>query len=117
MFVTSLDGRIARIYPISVWTQNENFLAALAADDPQAADAIGFMANHYGAEGKMDAQGRVTLPTELRRELALENQEVRVDCSMGGINVYSMKEYEARNARYRENLEASLSAAKRKGFR
>lgn len=117
LFVTSLDGRIARIYPISVWTQNENFLAALAADDPQAADAIGFMANHYGAEGKMDAQGRVTLPTELRRELALENQEVRVDCSMGGINVYSMKEYEARNARYRENLEASLSAAKRKGFR
>jgi MraZ protein len=117
LFVTSVDGRIARIYPISVWEQNEKLLADLSAEDPEAADALTFLANHYGAEGKMDPQGRVTLPTEMRRELALENQEVRLDCSLSGINIYSMKEYDARNQRYRENLEAKLSVAKKKGFK
>ena len=117
LFVTSLDGRIARIYPISVWEQNEKLLAELTAEDPEAADSIGFLANHYGSEGKLDPQGRVTLPSELRRELALENEEVRVDCFLGGINIYSMKEYEERNRRFRENLDAKLNTAKRKGLR
>ena len=117
LFVTSVDGRIARIYPISVWEQNEKLLADLSAEDPEAAEALGFIANHYGAEGKMDPQGRVTLPAELRRELTLENQEVRVDCFMGGINVYGMKEYEERNRRFRENLDAKVNAARKKGFR
>jgi MraZ protein len=117
LFVTSTDGRIARIYPISVWEQNEKFLEQLSAEDPEAADSLGFLANHYGAESKMDPQGRVTLPTELRREFSLENQEVRVECSMGAINVYSMAEYAARAERYRENLESKLNAAKKKGFK
>ena len=117
LFVTSTDGRIARIYPISAWEQNEKFLASLATEDPEAADSIGFMTNHYGAEGKMDPQGRVTLPTELRREFSLENQEVRVECFMGAINVYSMAEYAARRERFGQNLDAKLSAAKKKGFR
>jgi|SRR5579871_2398163 len=117
LFVTSIDGRTARIYPISVWEQNEKFLAELSSEDPGAAEALGFIANHYGAEGKLDGQGRVTLPTELRRELEIENQEVRVDCFLGGINVYSMKEYEERNRRFREGLEEKLNSAKKKGFR
>jgi DNA-binding transcriptional regulator/RsmH inhibitor MraZ len=65
----------------------------------------------------MDPQGRVTLPSELRREFSLENQEVRVECSTGAINVYSMAEYAARAERYRENLESKLNAAKKKGFK
>jgi transcriptional regulator MraZ len=117
LFVTSTDGRIARIYPISAWEQNEKFLATLSTEDPEAADSLLFLANHYGAEGKMDPQGRVTLPTELRREFSLENQEVRVECSLGAINVYSMAEYVARTERYRENLDAKLAAAKKKGFK
>ena len=80
LFVTSVDDRIARIYPISVWKGNEKVLEALATEDPEAADALAFIANDYGAEAKVDSQGRVTLPTDLRRALALENQEVRVDC-------------------------------------
>ena len=117
LFVTSTDGRIARIYPISAWEQNEKSLAQLAQDDPEAADSILFLANHYGAESKMDPQGRVTLPTELRREFSLEDQEVRVECSLGAISVYSLAEYAARTERYRSNLDEKLSAAKRKGFR
>ena len=117
VFVTSIDGRIARIYPNSVWNGNVKILEELNTQDPAAADAIGFMANHYGADGKVDPQGRVTLPTDLRRELGLENQEVRLDCSQGGVSIYSMTEYEARKRDAEANMAENLRAAKLKGFK
>jgi MraZ protein len=116
-FVTSLDRRIARIYPISVWEQNEKVMSELSAQDPDAAEALGFTANDLGADAKLDPQGRMTLPTELRRELDMENQEVRLACFLGAIDVYSMKEYDARKLKARENLPASLVAAKKMGFK
>ena len=116
-FVTSVDDRIARIYPISVWKGNEKVLEALATEDPDAAEALAFVANDYGAEAKVDPQGRMTLPTDLRRALALENQEVRLDCSQGAINVYSKTEYEARKQKAKDSLAEKLKAAKLKGFK
>jgi transcriptional regulator MraZ len=116
-FVTSTDGRIARIYPISVWKGNEKVLEVLAMENPDAAEALAFVANDYGAESKMDAQGRMILSTDLRRALALENQEVRLDCTQSAINVYSKAEYEARRQRASDALADKLKAAKLKGFK
>jgi MraZ protein len=117
-FVTSVDDRIARIYPISVWKGNEKILEALATEDPDAAEALAFVANDYGAEAKVDPQGRMTLPTDLRRALALENQEVRLDCSQGGaINIYSKTEYEERKRKAKDSLAEKLKTAKLKGFK
>lgn len=116
-FVTSPDGRIARIYPISVWKENEKVLAELAKVDSDAAEAIVFMANDLGSDAKIDAQGRMTLSTDLRRALALENQDVRLDCSQSAINVYSNAEYEARKRQAQENLAERLKLAKSKGFK
>jgi len=117
LFVTSTDNRIARIYPISVWKGNEIVLEQLAAEDPDAAEALAFITNDYGAEAKIDPQGRVTLPTDLRRALVLENQEVRLDCTQSAINVYSNAEYEARKRQAREKLAENLKTAKLKGFK
>jgi len=116
-FVTSVDDRIARIYPISVWKGNEKILDALATEDPDAAEALAFVANDYGAEAKVDPQGRMTLPTDLRRALALENQEVRLDCSQGAVNIYSKTEYEERKRKAKDSLAEKLKAAKLKGFK
>jgi MraZ protein len=116
-FVTSVDDRIARIYPISVWKGNEKILEELATENPDAAEALAFIANDYGAEAKIDGQGRLTLPTDLRRGLALENQEVRLDCSLGAVNVYSKAEYEARKQQAKDMLAEKLKAAKQKGFK
>jgi len=116
-FVTSVDDRIARIYPISVWKGNEKILEELATEDPDAAEALLFVTNDYGAEAKVDPQGRVTLPTDLRRALSLENQEVRLDWSQGAINVYSKVEYEARKRQAKDNLPEKLKMAKLKGFK
>lgn len=117
LFVTSVDDRIARIYPISVWQGNEKILEQLSTSDPDAAEALFFVTNDYGAEAKMDPQGRVTLPTDLRRTMTLENQEVRVDWSQGAINIYSKAEYEARKRKAKENLGDKLRAARLKGFK
>ena len=116
-FLTSTDGRIARIYPISAWKGNEKVLDELAMEDPAAAEALSFLANHYGSEAKIDGQGRMTLSTDLRRELAMENQEVRLDCSLGAINVYSQAEYETRKRQANENLADKLKVARLKGFK
>ena len=117
LFVTSLDGRIAKIYPISVWKENEKVLEDLAKQDPDAAEALAFMANDFGADGKVDPQGRVMLPTDLRRTLALENQEVRLDCSPSFVSVYSSAEYEARKRQAQEGLASKLKTAKMNGFK
>ena len=116
-FVTSVDDRIARIYPISVWKGNEKILEALATENPDAAEALAFVANDYGAESKMDPQGRMILPTDLRRALALESQEVRLDCTQGAINIYSKAEYEARKQKAKDSLAEKLKTAKLKGFK
>ena len=116
-FVTSVDDRIARIYPISVWKGNEKVLEALAMEDPDAAEALAFVANDYGAEAKVDPQGRLILPTDLRRALALEDQEVRLDCTEGAINIYSKAEYEERKRKAKDSLAEKLRTAKRKGFK
>jgi len=59
----------------------------------------------------------VTLPTDLRRALALENQEVRVDCTQNAINIYSKAEYEARKRQAKDKLGDKLKVAKLKGFK
>jgi MraZ protein len=116
LYVTSTDGDIARLYPISLWKENEKYLDELGKEDPAAADSLVFITQHYGAEAKMDTQGRVTLPTELRRELKLEG-EVRVGCVLGAINIYSQEKYQAYLDNSRNDLRAKLSTARTKGFR
>lgn len=116
VFITSLDLTTARIYPISVWRDNERILNE-STDDPDGAEDIAFIANDLGADSDVDGQGRVLIPTELRRMLNLESQPVWLECYQGGINVYSKEVYEARQRRARENLAQKLGAFKRKGLR
>jgi division/cell wall cluster transcriptional repressor MraZ len=95
LFVTSLDRRIAQIYPIAVWRENEKFFETYR-DDPRIARMVAFNAADLGAESEMDNQGRILFPPELRRELGIENQSVRLFAYRGRIEVLSEKIYEER---------------------
>src|SRR5579885_948845 len=95
LFVTSLDRRIAQIYPMEVWRQNEKFFESYR-DDPRIARNVAFNAADLGAEAEMDAQGRITFPPELRRELGIENAAVRLFAYKGRIEVLSERIYEER---------------------
>ena len=77
LFVTSLDRRIAQIYPMAVWRQNEKFFESYR-DRPAGRPGVAFNASDLGAEAEMDAQGRILFSPELRRELGIENQPVRL---------------------------------------
>lgn len=95
LFVTSLDRRIAQIYPMEVWRQNEKFFDDFT-ENPELAAQIAFIAADLGAEAEMDAQGRITFPPELRRDLGLEDQTIRLYAYRGRIEVLSEKIYEER---------------------
>jgi MraZ protein len=94
-FVTSLDRRIARIYPMHVWRQNETFFESFR-DDPKAAKRVAFNSSDLGAEADMDNQGRITIHPDLRRELGIENAPVRLFAYKGRIEILSEKVYEER---------------------
>ncbi len=116
LFVTSLDSRIARIYPIALWRENEKFLENFT-DDPRAAEDILFIANDLGADAEMDSQGRVLLPPELRRALGIENQPVKLIPVKGRIDIYSEAEYEERRRRAMEGREDKILVLQRKGLK
>ena len=57
------------------------------------------------------------LPTNLRRFLGLEGQEVWMDATLEGcINVYSKAEYESQLLKAEGQLDEANMAAARKGF-
>jgi len=95
LFVTSLDRRIAQIYPMEVWRQNEKFFETYR-EHPKLAKKVAFNAADLGIEAEMDGQGRITFPPELRRELGMEDQTVRLYAYRGRIEVLSEKIYEER---------------------
>jgi MraZ protein len=104
LFVTSLDRRIAQIYPMEVWRQNEKFFDSYR-EDPRLARNVAFNAADLGSEAEMDSQGRILFSPELRRELGIENQPVHLFAYRGRIEVLSEKIYEERKK------EAALTAA------
>jgi MraZ protein len=97
LFVTSLDRRIAQIYPMEVWRQNEKFFDSYR-EDPRVARNVAFNAADLGAETEMDSQGRILFSPELRRELGIENQPVHLFAYRGRIEVLSEKTYAERRA-------------------
>lgn len=76
VYVTSTDGRIAEIYPISTWRETEKFYIANRKMD-SARRAL-FTAGRLGSNCEVDSQGRVTIHSTLRAELGLDNQELHL---------------------------------------
>jgi MraZ protein len=95
LFVTSLDRRIAQIYTIPAWRETEKWLANHRADAKAARNAA-FNAADLGAEAEIDSQGRILFSTDLRRELGIENQPVRLYAYRTRIEVLSDKIYQER---------------------
>lgn len=97
LFVTSLDRETARIYPIAVWHENEEFFGRNRDDE---AEGVYFTAMRFGEEAVMDGQGRIPLSTDLRKELELTDQPVKIYARDGvitvlGERVYAKKQSEA----------------------
>ena len=114
-FVTSLDRRIAQIYPMSIWRETEKFLTSFR-DNPRAARNVGFNANDLGANAEMDPQGRILFATNLRRELALENRQVYLYAYKGRIQVLSESIYEEQKRQATESAQADAELLEHAGM-
>ena len=116
VFITTVDMKLARIYPKKAWESNQN-LFENAGDDAEIAQDVAFIANLYGANSEIDPSGRVLVPTDLRRKLEIENQTVWLDYYNGRINVFGKKVYEERMQRAMVNLGDKVKTLEKKGFK
>jgi len=115
LFVTSLDRRIGQIYPIANWREAKKFLYG-QTDNSKPARRIAFNAQDLGADSEMDNQGRVLLPPEMRRELGIENQSVRLFHYKGRIEILSETIYQERKREAAGSAEADLETLEGAGL-
>jgi MraZ protein len=116
VFITTLNGATARIYPISVWRETERLLEE-PGDDTETKEDIAFIAYHFGADDEMDGQGRVLVPTELRRSLKFESEQVYLRCFKRRIDIIGREVYEQRLARAMDGAGDKLGSLEKKGLR
>ncbi len=95
-YITSLDGLSAKVYPFGVWRGVEEKLAALPSMN-RAKKRFLDRTNYWGQMAKMDAQGRILIPAQLRESAAMRG-EVAVLGYLDHLDVWN-------NERYREYLE------------
>lgn len=116
VFLTSLDRRTVRIYPTSVWKQNE-ILLDQETELSEDAESLVFMAKDLGGTSEIDSQGRVLVPSALRRMLKLENEPVWLNCYKSRINMLGKEVYEEMQAKYLESPIERLRKFERKGLK
>lgn len=116
VFITTLDMKLLRIYPKRVWDINRN-LFGNAGEHAKIARDVAFVANLFGAESEIDAQGRVLVPTELRRKLEVESAPVWMEFFNDRINVYPKKAYEESMQRALVELESKVEVLETKGLK
>ncbi len=100
-YITSLDGKVAQIYPFEEWEAIERKLATLSNFNPSKKKFLTHT-NYWGQVVDMDAQGRLLLP-QLLRESAQLTGDVAV---MGYLNHLEVRN----NEEVRKEAEEPLTA-------
>jgi len=89
-YITSLDGKVAQMYPFEEWERIEQKLAALSTFNPTKKKFLARV-NYYGQMVEMDGQGRLLVP-QLLRESAQIKGEVAV---LGNLTYLEVRNLEA----------------------
>jgi MraZ protein len=97
VFLTSLTGEYVRIYPIPVWLELEEKLAAMPSTHPAKLRFLDRV-NFYGSDGELDGQGRVIIPARLR-EAATMNGDVDVLGQVNYLDVWNHDRFVAKMQR------------------
>ena len=78
LFLTSVTGEYVRVYPMPVWLEVEERLAAMPSSNPSKQRFLDRV-NFFGQVSNLDKQGRVLIPQLLR-----ESAEMKGDvCVLG----------------------------------
>ena len=88
-YITSIDGKVAQIYPFEEWERIEQKLAGLSTYNPTKKKFL-TRTNYWGQAAEMDNQGRLLLPQLLRDSAQLKG-EVAVMGYLTRLEVKSME--------------------------
>ena len=95
-YITSLDGKVAQVYPFEEWERIEQKLAGLSTFNPTKKKFLDRV-NYYGQMVEMDGQGRLLIP-QLVRDSAQIKAEVAV---LGNLTFLIVRNLEA----FRQEIE------------
>jgi MraZ protein len=90
-YITSLDGKVAQLYPFEEWERIEQKLAGLSTFDPTKKKFLSKV-NYWGQVVELDGQGRLLMP-QLLRESALIKGEVSVTGYQTYLEVRNLESY------------------------
>jgi MraZ protein len=92
-YITSLDGKRAKVYPLKAWEAIEASLQKMSPMDPVRKKFLD-VTNYYGQMAEMDAQGRLLIP-QLIRDTATVKGEVNVLGSQDHLEVVNAELFRA----------------------
>ena len=72
-YITSLDGKVAQVYPFEEWERIEQKLANLSTFNPTKKKFL-TRVNYWGQQVEMDGQGRLLIPQLLRENAAIKGE-------------------------------------------
>lgn len=91
-YITSLDGKVAQVYPFEEWQRIEEKLARLSNFNPTKKKFLN-RTNYYGQLVEIDGQGRVLIPALLRDSAKIQG-EVAVVGNLTYLEVQSIEAYQ-----------------------
>src|SRR6201981_3012295 len=101
-YITSVDGKVAQVYPFEEWERIEEKLARLSNFNPTKKKFLD-RTNYYGQVVEMDGQGRLLIPALLR-----DSAEIKGEVAVVGFLSY----LEVRNIeRYKKDIEENRFTA------
>ncbi len=90
-YITSLDGKVAQVYPFEEWQRIEEKLARLSNFNPTKKKFLN-RTNYYGQQMEIDGQGRLLIPALLRDAAGIKG-EVAVVGNLTYLEVQSIEAY------------------------
>ncbi|MGH9326738.1 MAG: division/cell wall cluster transcriptional repressor MraZ [Terriglobia bacterium] len=72
-YITSLEGQCARVYPLAEWLKVEEKLAQLPSMNKAKRKFLD-RTNYWGQVVRMDNQGRILIPPQLREAAGMRGQ-------------------------------------------
>jgi len=90
-YITSVDGRVAQVYPFEEWQKIEEKLSRLSNFNPTKKKFLN-RTNYYGQLVEIDGQGRLLVPSLLREAAGIKG-EVAVVGNLTYLEVQSIEAY------------------------
>jgi MraZ protein len=94
LFVTSVQGESALLYPLSVWEEIEQRLSSLPSTNPIRLRYLERV-NYYGQQVRLDVQGRILIP-QILRESASVSGDVVVSGQLDHLVVWNHERFVSR---------------------